>query len=177
MKTTKIIAIAIILGIVSLGYAQTESPTELAPDPDPQSIVIQLKKAMHNQALVKAMHAQLTPRFLEVDKPLYTVPVKYKYDLLYVAGTLSEWKRFFGADINETPQVAKSALIQLPDAMQIPGLVSAMRAQLTPGILQDDKEFYVAPVRYKHSIVYVGGTYAQWKNFFRVAISPNDTER
>ena len=169
MKTTRLIAIALILGITSLGFAQSRIATDPAPDPDPQSIVIQLKKAMHNQALVKAMHAQLTPRFLKVDKPLYTVPVRFQHDVLYVAGTYSEWKRFFGADINETPQVAKSALIQLPDAMQIPGLVSAMRAQLTPGILQDDKEFYVAPVRYKHSIVYVGGTYAQWKKFFRIA--------
>jgi len=177
MKTTKIIAIAIILGIVSLGYAQTESSTELTPDPNPQSIVIQLKKAMHNPALVKAMHAQLTPRFLEVDKPLYTVPVRFQHDVLYVAGTLSEWKRFFGADSNETPLTTKSAIIPLIKAMQDPGLVSAMRAQLTPRILQDDKEFYVAPVRYKHSIVYIGGTYAQWKKFFGCAVPHSDPER
>ena len=169
MKTTKIIAIAIILGIASLGYAQTELVTELTPDPNPQSIVIQLKKALHNPALVKAMHAQLTPRFLKVDKPLYTVPVRFQHDVLYVAGTYSEWKRFFGSDINDTPLIAKSALIPLHVAMQDANLVKAMRAQLTPRILQDDKEFYIAPVRYKHSIVYIGGTYAQWKRFFRIA--------
>jgi len=169
MKTTKLIAIAIILGIASLGFAQSESATELAPGISPQSMVIPLKKALHDPALVKAMRAQLTPRFLEVDKPQYTVPVRFQHTVLYVAGTASEWERFFGI---KTTLSDKSALIPLTTALQDPGLVRAMRAQLTPAILQDDKEYYVAPVRYQHSIVYIGGTYSEWKKFF--SISPKN---
>lgn len=166
MKTTRLIAIALILGISSLGFAQTKTT---APDPDAQSMVIQLKKALHNRTLVNAMKAQLNPRFLQEDKPSYTVAVRYSHKIVYVNGTYNEWKRFFGSKLDEDSQIAKSGLIQLPNAMRDRNLVQAMKAQLTPRILKTDKQYIVAPVRYKHTIVYIGGTYSQWVKFFGMA--------
>ena len=170
MKTTKLIAVALILGIASLGYAQTDKPADQAPNgTTPQSIVIPLKKAMHSPDLNRAMHAQLNDNFLQVDKPLYTVPVRYRHTVVYVSGTYVEWTNFLRSDSNDAKAFAKRNLIPLDKAMQDARLVQAMRAQLTPRLLNEDKELYIATVRYSHSIVYVAGTYIQWKKFFSIA--------
>ncbi len=168
MKTTKAIAIALILGIASLGYAQVEGPADQTPNTTPQSIVINLKNAMHNPDLVRAMHAQLNPNFLQVDKPVYTQPVRVKLSTVYVAGTGDEWKAFFRTDITDQVSLAKRNLIPLDKAMREASLVRAMRAQLSPSLLNDDKELYIAPVRYNHSIVFVAGKYIEWKKFFSI---------
>ena len=173
MKTTKLIAIALILGIASLGFAQSEGPADQTPNTNPQSIVINLKKAMHNADLVRAMNAQLDARFLLVDKPVYTQPVRYKHSIIYVAGTGDEWKAFFRANPTDKTALAKRNLIPLAKAMKEANLVRAMRAQLSPSLLNDDKEFYVATVRYQHSIVYIGGKYIEWKKFFSI-VPTND---
>lgn len=167
MKTTKLIAIVLILGIASLGMSQTRPVNDL-PDTKPQSIVIQLKKAIHDPGLQKAMHQQLNPNFLRVEKPSYTVSVKYKGRLQYINATRGEWKNFFRSDMSEGSQGAVGRLIPLKRAMHIPNLLGAMRAQLTPAILKADKPVYNVPVRYKHSIVYVSGSYGEWKRFFSI---------
>jgi len=165
MKATKLIAIAIILGIASLGYAQTESTPTQGPN---QSVVIMLKKAIHSPDLVRAMHAQLSPRLLEAEKPAYTFPVRFKHSTLYVNGTYNEWKAFFRTDANDDPSGAKGNLIPLNKAMRDANLVKAMRAQLTPKLISQEKQLYIAPVRFKHKIVYVSGNYDQWKKFFGI---------
>ena len=169
MKTTKLIAIAVlILGITSLGYSQPTTPRDQASENAPKSIVIPFKKAVRTHQLVQAMRTQLTPQFLEVEKQVYTVSIKHKSTLVYVSGTLREWKGFFRISKIDDPLAGKSALIQLPAAIRNPQLVKCMRSQLTPRMLKQDKNYYTAPVRYKHSVVYVGGTFNQWLKFFSV---------
>lgn len=166
MKTTKLIAIALILGVVSLGMAQ--STADLKPKPSPTSIVIQLKKAMQIPSLTKAMFAQLNPNFLNVEKPVYTVLVKYKKRIQYVSGTRAEWKSFFHIDLNEDPLGSFGRVIPLKQAIHNPALLRSMRAQLSPSMLQNDKQVYTASVRYKHSVVYISGSYGEWKRFFSI---------
>ena len=165
MKATKLIAIAIILGIASLGYAQTETATDQGPT---QSVLIKLKKAMQSPDLVRAMHAQLSPRLLEAEKPAYTFPVRIRHSTVYVIGSYDEWRAFFRTDVIDDPSGAKGNLIPLNTAMRDANLVKAMRAQLTPKLISQEKQLYIAPVRYKHKIVYVSGTYEQWKKFFGI---------
>jgi len=100
MKTTKLMLVAIIFAITTVGMAQTETPSETAPDAEPQSDAIQLKAALQNRALVYAMRTQLTPQFLEVEKPLYNVPVKLDSKVVYIVGTCDEWKTFFNINTN-----------------------------------------------------------------------------
>lgn len=168
MKTLKAIALILIMGIASYGFAQTETPAEQAPDPDPQTVVIQFRSAMQNPGLVRAMHGQLNPRFLLVERPRYTVPVYYQRKKVYVTGTYTEWKGFFRIDRSENGFDALKPTIPLRNAMKNPHLVLAMRAQLNSSMLQPDKQTYVAPVRFKHSIVYVTGSLEDWKWFFRI---------
>ena len=165
MKATKLIAVAIILGIASLGFAQQEGPTDQAPD-RPNAVVITLKKALHFPYMVKAMHEQLNPSFLQVDKESYTAPVRIKNEVFYVTGTQAEWKVFF-REVNDGKSVdAAGKLIPLSKARKDARLAKAMRVQLSPNMLNQEKELYIASVRYNHYIVYVSGTYEQWKDFF-----------
>ena len=68
----------------------------------------------------------------------------------------------------EKPPIFKSALIPLRVAMADRGLVQAMRAQLNPSFLLDEKPSYTVAVRYKHDVYYIYGTYSDWKNFFGI---------
>lgn len=167
MKATKLIAVALILGIASLGFAQSDSHLDKAPNDNAASICIKLRQAMQSPELVKAMRVQLNPDFLKVDKKIYTVPVRIKRTVLYVAGTHGEWMNFFRIRPDDPP-VAKNALIHIKAALKDKNLAQAMRSQLSKELLNADKELYVAPVRYKHSIVYVAGSYNDWKAFFSI---------
>ena len=169
MKATKLIAIAVIIGIAGLAMGQTEK-TSVQP-PDAQSIdlasnLIPLQKAMKTKGLVDAMRAQLTPKMLETDKPVYIAAVRYKHSIYYVYGTLKEWWKFFGHQPGSDILGVASNLIPLQKAMKSKGLVDAMRAQLKPEMLEVDRPIYIAAVRYKHSIHYVYGTLEDWKHFF-----------
>ena len=64
MKTTKLIAVAIILGIASLGFAQKTTLTDQAPKDEIQSVVIKLSKAIQMPDLVAALRAQVTEDLL-----------------------------------------------------------------------------------------------------------------
>jgi hypothetical protein len=74
----------------------------------------------------------------------------------------------------DAPPAAKYALVPIKKALQNSNLAQAMRSQLTTDLLTADSELYIAPVRYKHSIVYVAGTFNEWKAFFsfRPKIAP-----
>lgn len=168
MKTTKLIAVAIILGIASLGFAQKTTITDQAPNQEIQSVVIKLSKAIQMPDLVAALRAQVTRDILEQDKPMYTVRVTYKHSVVFVSGTYAEWKKFLSNDHADVDSGAKSGLIPFSRALRDANLVRAMRAQLTPSLLQGEKRLYIASVRYKHSIVYVSGTLIQWQTFFSI---------
>lgn len=167
MKTTKLIALVLILGITTLGYAQSELQTD-KPEPTQNSFAIYLDKAMKNPALVAAMHSQLNPRFLQEEQPRYTVPVRFNHTIVYVTGTYDAWKKFFRILPNEDPEGKLGYQITLKKALTIPQLVSAMRAQLSTEMLHGDRANYIVPVRYRHSVIYVSGGYADWKVFFAV---------
>ena len=159
MKSTKLIAIALCLGIASLGMAQTETPAENAPGDVPvQTIIIKLTKAAHSLNLVKAIRAQVSPGILITEKKVYTEPVRYSHRVYYVTGTYDEWMAFFGHNPDTQVFGLTSNLIPLEKAMKSKGLYEAMRAQLSKDMLLVDKPLYIAAVRYKHSISYVYGT-------------------
>lgn len=172
MKTTRVIAIALIVCFATLGYAQSESAAEKAEPTPTHSLIMPLQKALHIPALKRAMRAQLTPEFLEFDQRLYTQPVRYNHGVTYVAGTYSEWKRFFGEAQASDPQSDLVGIVPLSKAIKDCNLVRAMKAQLSPKMLRPAKEYYTFPVRYKHSVIYVGGSKAEWKRFFSAVPKP-----
>lgn len=95
MKTIKVILITALMAIVSFGFSQSsESPT-VENQTLQLSKVLPLEKALQNQRLAMAMYAQLTEDFLKVEKPSYTVKVKYSNRLYYINGKHKEWMRFF----------------------------------------------------------------------------------
>jgi len=68
-----------------------------------------------------------------------------------------------------------SLVIGFNNAMHNARLVQAMYAQLDPSFLLNDQRVYIVPVRFSHTVLYVSGTYEQWKRFFQskpVPISP-----
>jgi hypothetical protein len=54
----------------------------------------------------------------------------------------------------------------LVKALQDTGLKAAMQAQLNPGFLGNDFDFYTATVIYRNVIYKITGTKAEWKAFF-----------
>jgi hypothetical protein len=169
MKAKKLIAIALIFGIASLGMAQTETPAEGTPGDVPvQTIIIHLTKAAHSMNMVKAIRAQVSPEILIIEKTVYTEPVRYNHRVYYVTGTYNEWFAFFGHNADSQLFGLTSNLIPIQKAIKTKGLLDAMKAQLKPEMLYVDKPIYIAAVRYKHSISYVYGTLEQWKQFFHI---------
>ncbi len=167
MKTTRMIAIALIVGIASLSTAQVDRPVEQAPNDVPvQTIIIQLTKAAHSLDLVKAIRSQVSPQILITEKTMYTEPVRFNRRIYYVAGTYDEWVAFFGHNSDSQMFALTSNLIPLEKALKSKGLFEAMKAQLSPDMLLVDRPVYIAAVRYKHSISYVYGSLEQWKQFF-----------
>ncbi|MEZ5195432.1 MAG: hypothetical protein R2764_03245 [Bacteroidales bacterium] len=72
----------------------------------------------------------------------------------------------------EAPPAQKSALIQLDEALQIPGMRMAIYRQVTPGMVTKTIPYYVVPIKFNHRIYNVAGTYGQWMNFFRIRPLP-----
>ena len=95
MKTTKVILVAVLMAFAAIGFSQTDH--NIKPAPTSQlSVILPFYKAMQNAQLVSAMRAQLNPSFLQTNaRRVYTVPVRYKHSIIFVTGTLNQWKRFF----------------------------------------------------------------------------------
>ena len=167
MKTTKLIAAALILSIVTLGFAQAQTKTAGTPPTD-QSFAIQLKKAMLSLDLTAAMKRQLDPRFLYDTKPFYTVKVNHKHKTLYICGTYDEWRKFFsnGSDVNELE--CGASRIPLTSAMKNRHMLRELRAQVSPSILRNPKRFITVHIKFKNDALYIIGSYSQWKAFFNV---------
>ena len=94
MKTTKVILVAVLMAFAAIGFSQTNHNFKAAPTPQ-SSVLVPFNNAMHNAQLVSAMRAQLDPSFLQKTARVYTVPVRYKHSIIYVSGTLNQWRRFF----------------------------------------------------------------------------------
>ena len=77
------------------------------------------------------------------------------------------------AESNQTQNEPQLALnISFNSAMNNPDLVKAMYAQLDPSFLQNEQRMYTVRVNYRHTSVYVTGSYAQWMRFFQVIPVP-----
>lgn len=176
MKTSKLMLVAMILALATMGFAQTEKPLELAPDPDPQSITVDLKTALQNRGMVYAMRTQLNPRFLELEKPLYCVPIKYNKRLVYITGCCEAWKKFFNIHSDSGLQTIKDKRMHLKIALTDARLVRSMHEQLSPAMLRFEKPIYTVKVKYNHTTVYVFGNYNEWKWFFTTDILSNSSE-
>ena len=167
MKTTKLIATALILSIVTLGFAQAQTKSAGTPPTD-QSIVIQLKKAMQSLDLTAAMKRQLDPRFLYDVKPFYTVAVNHKHKRLYICGTYDEWRRFFSNTPDGGQLECGASRIPLTSAVKNPHMLSVLRAQVNPSILRNPQKFITVHIKYRNDVLYIIGSYNQWKDFFKV---------
>ena len=98
MKTTKVMLVAAIMAIATLGFAQTEKKSSPFSNdlPEPTlSMTIHLTSAVHNPGLAKAIRAQVGPTLLRSEQRIYTVPVSYGRVTYQVWGTYSEWSNFF----------------------------------------------------------------------------------
>lgn len=95
MKTTKVILVGAIMVFSTIGFAQKEvAPIDAKPSQDLHAL-ISVKAAMQNFGLYRAMRAQLTPGFLQVEQPSYTVTVRYNHSVYYINGTYKDWCYFF----------------------------------------------------------------------------------
>jgi hypothetical protein len=56
--------------------------------------------------------------------------------------------------------------VSFEQAMQNPTIVSAMIAQLSSTVLESEQPMYALRVVIRGKVVYIVGTYAQWKGFF-----------
>ncbi len=96
MKTTKLMLLVALMALATIGFGQLESSPRYIDKPAPSiSVEISLQSAMHNATLVDAMHAQLNPSFLKVDRPVYTRRVQVKNVFYYISGSYYEWSKFF----------------------------------------------------------------------------------
>jgi hypothetical protein len=98
MKTKNLILIVALLSIATLTFSQSSAdrPNEHF------TVKITLKCALQNSSLVKAMHEQLNPEFLnETDGTrLFTVAVRLNGTRYLISGTYEEWKKFFEAALD-----------------------------------------------------------------------------
>ena len=105
MKTTKVILVAALMAFAAISFAQNDAVTKnVKPRPE-LSALISVKSAMHNPGLTMAMRDQLSPSFLLVEQPIYTVKVNYKKAVYYVYGPYIDWRHFFA--IKTYPNVNK----------------------------------------------------------------------
>ena len=95
MKTTKVILVAAIMAFATMGFSQSKTSLPTIQQVPQFSAVISLQSAMQNPSLVRVMHAQLSPAFLQVEKPSYIVTVKLNRSTINVFGTYKQWKKFF----------------------------------------------------------------------------------
>ena len=97
MKATKIVMIVALVAFATLVFSK--------PDPGSLTVKIWLSAALHNQALVKAMHVQL-------DRSLIAVVAKVKLGKITYAifGRYEQWKAFFSSELNEDPVTKKPGM-------------------------------------------------------------------
>ena len=100
MKTTKVILVAAIMVFATISFAQIETKVNSLKPVSELPSHISLKTAMHIPWLALAMRAQLSPRFLVVDQPMYTVTVRYNNAVYYIYGSYNDWKHFFSIKVN-----------------------------------------------------------------------------
>jgi len=99
MKTTKVILVAALMAFASIGFSQADYNIKPTPTPTPTlSVLLPLNKAMQNAELVSAMRAQLDPSYLLINAREFTVPIRYRHSIIYVTGTVNQWRRFFSID-------------------------------------------------------------------------------
>ena len=167
MKTTKLTAIALaIVFAATASMAQTESPTDKDTGIHPQTITIEFRKAIQDRGLVYAMRTQLDGRFLEFDRPIYNVPVRYKRSKVYISGTYSEWSTFFYNSAERKACFDDGTHLTLKLALENKALTRAMHEQLTPDMLGKDQPAYTAIVKLRHSVIFVTASLSEWKRFF-----------
>jgi hypothetical protein len=172
MKTTKAILSAIIFLISSLAIGQSETPNDADPNTtSPPAISMDLKTALQNRGLVHAMRTQLNPAFLQVEKPLYSVPVKYQRRVVIIVGPAEGWNRFFDIHGDSHPKFSDINRISLKMALTDARLVRAMHEQLTLALIREDKPTYTAKVRYNNSTIFVYASRNAWKWFFQSALT------
>jgi hypothetical protein len=172
MKTTKAILSAIIFLITSVAIGQSETPNDADPNnTNPPSISIYLKTALQDRGLVYAMRTQLNPAFLQVEKPFYSVPIKYQRRIVNIVGPAEEWNRFFNIHGDSHPQYNDKNRFSLKEALTDARLVRAMHEQLTPALIREDKPIYTAKVRYNRTTVFVYASRNAWKWFFQSALT------
>ena len=169
MKTTKLTAIAIaIIFAATATMAQTESTSETAPNSDPQSFTVKFKTALQDRGLVYAMRTQVNPSILQLEKPVYNVKVKHQKGIIIISGTYKEWSDFFNVHDDLLSRTSPAKRIHLKEALLNNNLTRAMREQLTPAMLRDEKPAYTAAVKFNRSVVYVTASYGEWKWFFKI---------
>jgi hypothetical protein len=91
MKTTKFFLIAVLVSITAMTFSKSF-------DDSPRfAVKITLRCAMENPALVKVMHEQLNPDFLNNgdEAHFYTEEVRFRGILFQITGTYEQWKYFF----------------------------------------------------------------------------------
>lgn len=72
----------------------------------------------------------------------------------------------------EVPPTQTSALIQLSEALQIPGMRMAIHHQILPQTVTKTIPFFVARIKHNHRIYCVAATYGEWMNFFSMRPMP-----
>jgi hypothetical protein len=95
MKTAKVLIIAILLVITSIGISNADGFTK-AP-PAKKIISITLVQANQNPDLLIAMYQQLDPGFLKSNQASYTRDIKYNNYIVRVTGSYEQWMLFFKA--------------------------------------------------------------------------------
>jgi len=91
MKTKNLILILVLVAFATMNYST------IADEAPRFTVKITLKAALQNPYLVRAMHEQLTPAFLQGNEgpAYYTVSVKYRHGRYIITGSYTEWKKFF----------------------------------------------------------------------------------
>jgi len=78
--------------------------------------------------------------------------------------------------LTKKPPPVLSTEISISSAMQNPGLLAAMNAQVDPSILESNARIYTVPIKYRKVVYFVSGTRGQWMKFFGIIIH-NEDER
>ncbi len=103
MKATKIVMIVALVAFATLVFSK--------PDPGSLTVKIWLSAALHNQALVKAMHVQLDRSLIAVEQPgPYVAKVKLGKITYAIFGRYEQWKAFFSSELNEDPVTKKPGM-------------------------------------------------------------------
>ena len=96
MKTTKVILVAALMVLATMGFSQAENQSNFDKQTPPTlEVKISLMNALQNAALVSAMRSQLNPDFLHGQLRVYTVKVRLDQTIFHIWGTHRQWEKFF----------------------------------------------------------------------------------